>query len=145
MKKIITPLLILSSVALAACSLTSTRKVKRRSNAEYDSDPISHITSDETSKTSADETHEEQTQEEQEIVVPSEEEREVVENGVEISAAGQYTLKGEYTGVSITAPEGSEIYIYLDGVNINAKKAISSDNAIVLHLVLINESTNTFI
>ncbi len=145
MKKVITPLLILSSVALAACSLTSTRKVKRRSNAEYDSDPISHITSDETSKTSADETHEEQTQEEQEIVVPSEEEREVVENGVEISAAGQYTLKGEYTGVSITAPEGSEIYIYLDGVNINAKKAISSDNAIVLHFVLINESTNTFI
>lgn len=148
MKKTSILTILTSVLALASCSLTTTsRKVKRNSKAENDSDPISEITDDETPVTEEDTEHEQTIDDEQNISVPEEDERETVEDGSVISAAGSYTLKGNYSSVSITAAKNSEIYVYLDGATINSSTGIAfgSSKAITLHLVIINESENTII
>ncbi len=62
-----------------------------------------------------------------------------------ITEAGNYELSGEYSSVKITASKNSEVYVFLNGVNINSTTGIAfgSDNKITLHLVLLNGSTNT--
>ena len=64
-----------------------------------------------------------------------------------ISAAGNYELKGDYSSVKITASKNSEVYVFLNGVNINSTSGVAfgSDNKITLHLVLLNGSTNTIV
>lgn len=143
-KKSFIPLIL--PLLLAGCSTTTTRKVKRNSKAEHDSDPISEITSNETVVTSEDSEHQQIIDSEQHIVVPEEEGRETLE-GTEINAAGSYTLKGNYDKVLITSAKNSEIYIYLDGATINCSTGVAfgSSKAIVLHLVIINNSVNTII
>lgn len=138
--------LIFVSLLLASCGTTK-RRVKRNSSAEHDSDPITNITSDETSQTAEDQEHQQTIDDEQSHDVPAEDERETVE-GTEISTAGNYTLKGNYDKVEITAPSGSEVYIYLDGATINSSAGVALSNTkkgIIVHLVVINGSTNSII
>lgn len=118
--------LIFVSLLLASCGTTK-RRVKRNSSAEHDSDPITNITSDETNQTSQDQEHQQTIDDEQNQTIPDEENRETVE-GTEISTAGNYTLKGNYDCVVITAPKGSEVYIYLDGATINSSAGIALSN-----------------
>lgn len=139
--------LIFVSLLLASCGTTK-RRVKRNSNAEHDSDPIVSITNDETSQTAEDQEHQQTIDDEQSHVVPTEDERETVENGTTISSAGNYTLKGDYDYVEITAPSSSEVYIYLDGATINSSTGIALSNknkGVIVHLVVINGSTNSII
>lgn len=139
--------LILIPLLLASCGTTK-RRVKRNSKAEHDSDPITSITNDETSQTAEDQEHQQTIDDEQSHVVPTEDERETVENGTTISSAGNYTLKGDYDYVEITASSGSEVYIYLDGATINSSTGIALSNknkGIIVHLVVINGSTNSII
>ena len=137
--------LILIPLLLSSCGTTK-RRVKRNSSAEHDSDPITSITDDETSQTAEDQEHQQTIDDEQSHVVPTEDERETVE-GTEISTAGNYTLKGNYEKIWISAAKNSVIYIYLDGVSIDCSSGIAfgSDKAITLHLVLINNSVNTIV
>ena len=62
-----------------------------------------------------------------------------------ISSEGKYYLQGDYSSISITASKGSEVFVFLDGVNINSSEGIafSSSKQVKLHLVLLNDSVNT--
>lgn len=67
--------------------------------------------------------------------------------GETISEAGEYYLKGDYSSINITAKKGTELYIFLDGVNINSSSGIAfgSEKQVILHLVLLNGSSNTIV
>ena len=62
-----------------------------------------------------------------------------------ISSAGNYYLKGDYASISIEAKKGTELSIFLDGINVNCNTGIAfgSSKQVVLHLVLLNNSVNT--
>lgn len=79
----------------------------------------------------------------EEEVVEEPSEYDSFENGT-ITTSGKYYLKGDYSSINITASKGSELYIYLDGVNISSNEGIAfgSSKQITLHLVLINDSVN---
>lgn len=65
-------------------------------------------------------------------------------SGNEITKAGKYYLKGDYSKIWINASKGSELYIYLDGVNITSTEGIAfgSNKQVTLHLIILNKSTN---
>lgn len=64
-----------------------------------------------------------------------------------ISAAGNYYLKGDYGPISITAPKGSEVYVFLDGASVSSSEGIAfgSSKQIALHVVLLNDSVNSIV
>ncbi|MCR5332809.1 MAG: carbohydrate-binding domain-containing protein, partial [Bacilli bacterium] len=126
-----TLLIPLSLLLLASCSASKENN--------YDSDPISDITTDEGPNS-----YDEISFEDEEVVVP--ESLPLCEDGL-ISEAGSFKLSGDYSEVHISAAKKSKIYLFLDGVSINSSsgKAFYSDNSITLYVVLLNGSTNTII
>ena len=64
-----------------------------------------------------------------------------------ITDAGKYYLSGSYPFINITAAANSEVFVFLDGINISYNEGIAfaSKNAIVLHVVLLNNSTNSIV
>ena len=126
-----------SAILLMGCSTSS--KVSINSDNNYDSDPISNITS-----SGEENDYDSQYTESSEIEVP--EEFDDVEEGI-IPAAGNYYLEGDYSKISITASKGSVIYIYLNGINVSSSEGIAfgSEKQVTLYLVLLNNTVNTII
>ena len=64
-----------------------------------------------------------------------------------IKDPGKYYLSGSYPSISITASKNSEVFVFLDSIEISCSSdiAFSSKNAIVLHVVLLNNSSNTIV
>ena len=131
-KKIIPMLALLS---LVGCKGNSNQSSFNSEN-NYDSDPVSEITSDEGSMP-----YDGYTVDEDNIEVPTSFDS-FVDN--EIKTAGKYYLKGDYPFISITAAKDSEVFIFMDGANINSNTGIAfgSSKAILLHLVLLEGSEN---
>ena len=131
-KKIIPMLALLS---LVGCKGNSNQSSFNSEN-NYDSDPVSEITSDEGSMP-----YDGYEVEEDNIEIPSSFDS-FVDN--EIKTAGKYYLKGDYPFISITAAKDSEVFIFMDGANINSNTGIAfgSSKAILLHLVLLEGSEN---
>ena len=135
MKKSQLLLTLASALLLLGCSSKQTPSITDNSN--YDSDVTEDITTD--GDTNNYDTIETETED---VEIPSEYDE--FENG-EIKKAGNYYLKGDYTSISITASKGTELFVFLDGANISSNSGIafSSSKQVVLHLVVLNNSTNT--
>ena len=120
--------------SMIACS--GTPKIDFSEN-NYDSDPISQITSD-----GEDNDYDSSYSKEEEVVPP--EEYDAFTNN-KISAAGKYYLKGEYPIIEISAAKDSVVYIFMDGATIDCNTGIAfgSSKAITLYLVLLNGSENS--
>ena len=143
MKKILTVLILFFSLFLVGCNSNSTTKNNVTSDntalvSNYDTDNTNEITQD----NSEENDYDSKTVTEEVVEVPSEYD---TFEGNTITESGKYYLTGEYSSISITAAKGSEVYLYLDGVTINSTEgiALSSSKNITLHVVLLNNSTNT--
>lgn len=144
MKKKTLLLVLASSLSMSACSFTnksssSDGTVNISSDRNYDNDASSNIISGDSENDFDD------------VEIPEEnvetpDEYDSFSDGT-IANAGKYYLKGEYSSISITASKNSELYIFLDGVSINCTTGIAfgSSKAIKLHLVILNNSTNTIV
>lgn len=130
-------LLVLASAALLAGCFSKTKNTSVVDDNNYDTDPVSEITED-----TSDNDFDKKTMPIEQIAVPSTFDSFTDET---ISAAGNYYLKGDYSKISITASKGTEMTIFLDGVNIscNTGVAFGSSKQIKLHLVILNNSVNT--
>ena len=131
-KKIIPMLALLSLVGCKGNNSSS----NFNSENNYDSDPVSEITSDEGSMP-----YDGYEVEEDNIEIPSSFDS-FTDNT--IANPGKYYLKGDYPFISITAAKDSEVFIFMDGANINSNTGIAfgSSKAILLHLVLLEGSEN---
>lgn len=114
-------------------------------NNNYDVDLTEDVTSDD-----SDNELDDVVVPEEDIEVPEEYDsasEEIVEEKktVTISDAGNYYLKGDYSSVVIDAKKGTELNIFLDGVNVDSSTGIafSSSKQVILHLILLNDSVNT--
>ena len=143
MKKILTVLILFFSLFLVGCNSSTTTKKTASSDStavvsNYDTDSTAEITVDNDTTNDYDSVE----IKEENVEVPTEYDS---FEGYTISESGSYYLKGEYSSISITAAKGSEVYLYLDGVTINSTEgiALSSSKNITLHVVLLNNSTNT--
>ncbi len=135
-KKLI--LLLSASFLIAGCNLAST-DVSIKDDINYDTDVTDDVIDD-----GEDNEFDETEVVEEEIETPSEYDS-FTDNT--ITAAGKYYLKGTYPKIWIDAKKDTEIYIFLDGVSIECNEGIAfgSNKAITLHLVVLNNSTNTII
>ena len=79
---------------------------------------------------------------EQEVEEP---ETYTAENVETISEAGNYSFSGEISPIKITAKKNSIIYLFFNGVTISNNEgiALSSENKVVVYLVLQDGSVNT--
>ena len=79
---------------------------------------------------------------EQEVEEP---ETYTAENVETISEAGNYSFSGEISPIKITAKKNSVIYLFFNGVTISNNEgiALSSENKVVVYLVLQDGSVNT--
>jgi len=140
MKKLL-PLFALSALVLTGCTKTSVNELDDSNN--FDSDPIADVTDDGTTN-SYDEGHSSI----EEVEVPEGYDTHSLSDGVvSITAAGDYYLSGEFSGVNIRASKNSIVRVFLDGATISSSTGIAfdakGDNAIYLYVVLLNNSTNT--
>lgn len=132
---------LLTSVFLIGCATGGTptddsSHIDIISETNLDIDPDTVITED-----SAPNAFDEREINEENVEVPTE--YDSFSDGV-ISKAGKYYLKGDYASISITASKGTELYIFMDGVNISSNTGIAfgSSKQVKLHLVLLNDSVN---
>ena len=134
MKKMKLCFSILAMISMVACSNKASIDFSENN---YDSDPISQITS-----SGEDNDYDSSYSKEEDVVVP--EEYDTFSDNT-ITAAGKYYLKGEYPSISITAAKDSEVYVFMDGATINCSTGIAfgSSKAIKFYLVLLNDSVNT--
>ena len=142
MKKLYLLLVLLLSLTLVGCGSSKSKDETSQVNIEdvinnYDSDKTITITNDGKENTFDDIAVVNE-------VVETPEEYDTFE-GLEITEEGNYYLSGDYSYISITAPKGSTVYVFLDGVNINSTEGVAfgSSKQINLHLVLLNDSNNT--
>ena len=138
MKKRLFPILV--SLATLLCLGCNQKKSTISINSEnnYDSDQISEITSNGSSNSY------DGASKDSEVSVPT---SFIPASSTTISEAGNYQFSGDINPISITAPKGSKVYVYLDGVNISSTTGIAfgSSNAIELYLVLLNNSKSTIV
>ena len=135
--------LLMASLLLGACSLSNSSggsQVIINDDSNYDEDKTVVVVDD------GEENEYDIDKDEVDTNVTAPETFDQLENNV-IESAGNYQLSGDYTSVSITASKNSEVYVFLDGVNINSTTGVAfgSSNKITLHLVLLNNSTNTIV
>ena len=133
MKKML--LLIFSATCLASCSLKETisNVFNPSSTNNYDTDPVTTITTD-TSSTSYDKEIAEET-----VETPTEF---TGTNTTSITAGGYYSFEGEVGAIDIK--KNLEVYLFFNGVTINSDSgiAIGSAKDCKVHIVLQNGSTN---
>ena len=142
MKKLYLLLVLLLSLTLVGCGSLNSKDGTNSVNIEdvinnYDTDKTVTITSDGEENSFDDITIKDEVVETPEVYNDL--------TGCEITESGSYYLTGDYSYISITAAKGSEVFVFLDGVNINSEEGIAfgSSKQITLHLVLLNNSTNT--
>ena len=141
MKKMKLLLVLSTSFLLMGCSLPINQNTSSSDNItdtnNYDEDPTDDVIND-----GEDNTYDEVVVPEENIEIPSSYDS---LEGNTIKEAGKYYLSGSYSSIEITASKGSELFVFLDGVEISNNEGIafSSSKQIILHLVLLNNSTNT--
>ena len=141
MKKMKLLLVLSTSFLLMGCSLPINQNTSSSDDItdtnNYDEDPTDDVIND-----GEDNTYDEVVVPEENIDTPSSYDS---FGGKTITSAGKYYLSGAYSVIEITAPKGSELFVFLDGVEISNNEGIafSSSKQIILHLVLLNNSLNT--
>lgn len=141
MKKIKLLLVLSTSFLLMGCSLPINQNTSSSDNItdtnNYDEDPTDDVIND-----GEDNTYDEVVVPEENIEIPSSYDS---FEGNTIKEAGKYYLSGSYSSIEITASKGSELFVFLNGVEISNNEGIafSSSKQIILHLVLLNNSLNT--
>ena len=140
MKKINLLSTLVASLLLAGCQLNQSSQVNIKSDNNYDVDKSTTIVD----SNSVNDYDSQSKETETDVEVP--ESFDELEDNT-IAEAGNYELSGDYSSVNITAKKNSEVYVFLNGVNINCTTGVAfgSDNKITLHLVLLNGSVNTIV
>lgn len=138
MEKRLFPILVSLTTLLCLGCNQKKNTISINSENNYDSDQISEITSNGSSNSY------DGASKDSGVSVPT---SFTPASSTTISEAGNYQFSGDINSISITAPKGSTVYVYLDGVNISSTTGIAfgSSNAIELYLVLLNNSRNTIV
>ena len=126
MKKRLFPILVSLTTLLCLGCNQKKNTISINSENNYDSDQISEITSNGSSNSY------DGASKDSGVSVPT---SFTPASSTTISEAGNYQFSGDINPISITAPKGSTVYVYLDGVNISSTTGIAfgSSNAIELY------------